>query len=574
MALVSTSTVSKEVPVSVCGRLCHMNKLDSLGSLQRELQQCLGIEQDFDVCDNNGRRICTDQQLEDAISGQRLPLQASLSDASVHLIENRREELAQMQWKVMRDKMQSFSLDVAQLTKQISDLQQQLEVQGKEHDRKLEALRGAIGNQLLEDRSNMEATVISLSERVQSFTTLVNGEQNKREHASKALENQLQDLRRVLDQERHERIQEAKLQDDTLKQCRVMCEAQKHALESTEQQRLSDLQSLKVELGRETRDWSNTASQKLDSFKASLEEVSTQLRLQSETSKQAMERSQEAYDFARKINDIEVKCQQLDVRLSQTSTKFSERQQSITERQDQVWELFEGVRADKQSLEVKSDGISQQVQDLSHSISKFEEGSAKLIAKEVQALRDELVASQNNLSADHTKQISDLESRCSERFERESRLRERMLFDKISNNDRNLSASPLSLAMEPTASPATPATPASPSPPQSVQSSPRGAMPAMPARCLVLPPSGTPSVPDVLPAVQTAPPVLWSSFGKLCRSPSTSHTSVTMAAPPVVISSPQGFPATVARSGQYPPLQAMPCPGSPRDVRTPVQYKC
>ena len=52
---------------------------------------------------------------------------------------------------------------------------------------------------------------------------------------------------------------------------------------------------------------------------------------------------------------------------------------------------------------------------------------------------------------------------------------------------------------------------------------------------------GSNSLPrDVLPAVQTAPPVLWSSFGKLCRSPSTSHTSVTMAAPPVVISSPQG----------------------------------
>lgn len=32
-------------------------------------------------------------------TGQQVPLQAGLSDASVHLIENRREELAQMQWK-------------------------------------------------------------------------------------------------------------------------------------------------------------------------------------------------------------------------------------------------------------------------------------------------------------------------------------------------------------------------------------------------------------------------------------------------------------------------------------------
>ena len=33
------------------------------------------------------------------IRGSLVPLQAGLSDASVHLIENRREELAQMQWK-------------------------------------------------------------------------------------------------------------------------------------------------------------------------------------------------------------------------------------------------------------------------------------------------------------------------------------------------------------------------------------------------------------------------------------------------------------------------------------------
>lgn len=113
-------------------------------------------------------------------TGQQVPLQAGLSDASVHLIENRREELAQMQWKapeleypcisesllrlwlrvwcvflilrsqwsqclfgsvwctlrqfqvlsrlicqVMRDKMQSFSTDLMQLTKQLAETHQQ-----------------------------------------------------------------------------------------------------------------------------------------------------------------------------------------------------------------------------------------------------------------------------------------------------------------------------------------------------------------------------------------------------------------------------------------------------------------
>ena len=58
---------------------------------------------------------------------------------------------------------------------------------------------------------------------------------------------------------------------------------------------------------------------------------------------QAMEKSEDAFQRAKKIADVEVLSQQVDVRLSQTSTNFSERLQRITERQEQIWELFEGV---------------------------------------------------------------------------------------------------------------------------------------------------------------------------------------------------------------------------------------
>lgn len=535
MTLVSASrSVTKDVPVTVCGRLCPVKNFDSVGSLQKELQSVLGVqEEDFDICDSSGQRICTDQQLESAISGQRLPLQAGLSDASVHLIENRREELAQMQWKVIRDKMQSYSADLLQLTRQMSDLQQQFEMQGKEHDSKLEVFRGDVNKQMAQGRSSLEATMVSLSERVQSFTNLVNGEKNKREHASKALENQLQELRKVLDQERHERLQEASRHVEMLKECKVKCEAQQRALEAAEQQRSADMQSLKVELARAARDWMHTASERLDAFSASLEDTRRELRGHGEMSKQALNRSQEAYDLARKIHDMEVKGHQLDVRLSQTAKNFSERQQSITERQEQIWELFEGVRADKQSLETKTEGLLQQVQDLRSLIAKSEQAGEKLVEKETSTLRDELASLLANVTADHNKQISDLDTRCSERFERESRLREKMHLDKTSHTaSTNEMESPASPRVEIA----------------KMQISPRGVT----VRRVLHTPNGSWSVPPGSPQVvrgrgQTVPP---------------------QNLPGAVLLGAPGSPQMMKASGLYGPLQSVLASGSPRDMRT------
>eukprot|EP00434_Breviolum_minutum_P020730 symbB.v1.2.018283.t1/scaffold1453.1/size117824/13 len=540
----AVSKVTKDVPVTVCGRLCPVKNFESVGNLQKELQSVLGVhEQDFELRDSTGKRICTDQQLEDAIAGQQVPLQAGLSDASVHLIENRREELAQMQWKVMRDKMQSFSTDLMQLTKQLAETHQQFEMKGSDQDAKLEALRAEISNQLLQDGSTLEATILSLSERVQSFTTMVQLEANKREHALQSLDNQLQDVRRVIDQERHERIQEANRHAEGLKECRKMCETQKRSLESSEHLRCSEMQSLKVEFSRGTRDWTQSATEKMDAFKQSLEETRAELRSQGDLSKDAMARSHEAFELAHKIHDIEVKGHQLDVRLSQAASNFSERQQSITERQEQIWELFEGVRADKRSIEIKTDGLSQQVQELKSSVAKTEEGVAKLVAKEAQALRDELVSLQTSLTAEQAKGLSNLETKCSERFERESRQREKLLVDKMSLS-ASTNESMASTKMDGKRSPVVPIY------------SPRGGTPGIPMKCVtVRTPNGSWSVP---PGSYPSHPLGAAGSPSIPGTVSSQHSP-----------SGTGSPQVLGGNGLYrPPQSVLLFTGSPRDTRS------
>ncbi|CAE7872525.1 unnamed protein product [Symbiodinium microadriaticum] len=198
MLRVPNSTKSG-VPISVCGRLCYVSNTTSLANVQSELQAFLGMhEQEFDLSDSAGKRLVTDQELQAAVQGSLVPLQAGLSDASVHLIENRREELAQMQWKVLRDKLQGCNSDVLALSTQVSELQQRIQLEAKEREKVVEALRADIGNQLNQDRAAVEANMHQLSEQIHSFSSLVNAEQNKREYAHKVFDNQVQEAARSL----------------------------------------------------------------------------------------------------------------------------------------------------------------------------------------------------------------------------------------------------------------------------------------------------------------------------------------------------------------------------------------
>jgi len=426
MLCASTLTKTSGVPISVCGRVCHIFEVESVANLQKELQNSVGMpEQDFDLTDTAGRRLVTDQQLQEAIQSMRVPLQANLSDASVHFIENRREELAQMQWKVLRDKLHGCGADVLALSNHVSELQQQHQVEAKEAEKKMEALRNDIGSQLNQDRITVEAGMHQFTEQLQSFTNLLKAEQNKREYTQRALENQIQDLRDALDREGAERSQELNRQSAMLREGSTSVDSLRHAFESWEQKHMLEFQALKADLAQTSRKITNSASEQLDVFRVSMEELSRKIKHnEGEMSRKMAELCTRSENMLAKLNETEAHGQELDMRLSQTNMNNSERLQRVTERQDQFLEAIETVQVEKQSLDMKLSTTTAEVKELEAMVIKLEEETRKFAEKESAIIREEIQSAQLKLSSQQTKRVAEIEAQWSERFERESGLRE------------------------------------------------------------------------------------------------------------------------------------------------------
>eukprot|EP00440_Ansanella_granifera_P030201 gb/GFBE01032812.1/.p1 GENE.gb/GFBE01032812.1/~~gb/GFBE01032812.1/.p1 ORF type:complete len:611 (+),score=99.75 gb/GFBE01032812.1/:1-1833(+) len=418
------SSFGDQLPIQVCGRTCHIDarSRNSLTDIQTALQQSLGMhEQDFDLTDSLGSRICTDLTLHDSISRGHIPLQATLSDASVHFIENRREELAQMQWKVVRDKIQGCSSDVLTMSRQIAEMRQQMDVQRRQSETAMEVLRGELVKATEQEHTLTQASLQQVSERIHSAISLVNGEQNKREFSYQSLERQIQDLRRTLDIERAARLQENDNHLHLLKDGKVALEAQKQIMESVEKQHAFDIHELKSEISSASRSFSAMVSEQMHTFRASTEEVALKMQSQdSEVSRQLVEMQNNVAELSKTVHNIDVRCDSLDMRLSQVVSNQTERFQKHFERQEQVTEALDNVRLEKHRLEVSLQTNMKRMKELETSLAKSEDEARKLVEREGTAVRTELERAQRQLASHQDKQIAELEMKVTERLENDS----------------------------------------------------------------------------------------------------------------------------------------------------------
>eukprot|EP00931_Biecheleriopsis_adriatica_P029352 TRINITY_DN17439_c0_g1_i3.p1 TRINITY_DN17439_c0_g1~~TRINITY_DN17439_c0_g1_i3.p1 ORF type:complete len:202 (+),score=49.12 TRINITY_DN17439_c0_g1_i3:48-653(+) len=142
----------KKVHVKACGRTFALDvrSTSSLLDVQAEVQRTLQMEgQDFQFFDGMGKPLSTDRSLREAIDSGSTPLSASLSDASIHYIENRREELAQMQWKLVREKMHGCMAEVKQGSRQLEEFQSRMQADTAETKQAMELLKEEVTNQTL-----------------------------------------------------------------------------------------------------------------------------------------------------------------------------------------------------------------------------------------------------------------------------------------------------------------------------------------------------------------------------------------------------------------------------------------
>lgn len=134
------------VPVKVCGQELEASWTlsegpPSLEALSKLVEQGIGIQQDWiQLYDRNGNKLLTNEEVSRAITDGLTPIYGAISDHSVHNFEQRENEFAHMQWKVMRDQFAVLSLQVAHTQQQLKNLQEDIPAKDAEQVRRIDLL--------------------------------------------------------------------------------------------------------------------------------------------------------------------------------------------------------------------------------------------------------------------------------------------------------------------------------------------------------------------------------------------------------------------------------------------------
>eukprot|EP00441_Pelagodinium_beii_P035620 CAMPEP_0197641906 /NCGR_PEP_ID=MMETSP1338-20131121/15717_1 /TAXON_ID=43686 ORGANISM="Pelagodinium beii, Strain RCC1491" /NCGR_SAMPLE_ID=MMETSP1338 /ASSEMBLY_ACC=CAM_ASM_000754 /LENGTH=554 /DNA_ID=CAMNT_0043214951 /DNA_START=165 /DNA_END=1829 /DNA_ORIENTATION=+ len=406
-------------------------------TLQNALRSALGMQdQVFDFADSYGSKINTDMGLRDAMEQGRLPVQANLSDESVHYIENRREELAQMQWKVVRDKMQGCEIHVHQLSQQIRDLKQQMEAQRKDHKDTVEVLREEMIKAMQQESMITQTSIAQISERTAGITHLINAEQNKREFAHQNLEHQLMDLRSGLDEERSARMTEMDGHLTFLKEGKIMMATQKQSMESFEKQHTADMQELQAEMAAQARNSQAVVKEQISAFRCSAEELALKMRQSvSQLNVRLSELAINVTKNSKEVAETNVRMDSLEPQISLTMSSQADLQQRINERQEQLLQSLEAMRIDKQSMERELESTGNNLKELEGAIARTHEDTTKMVNQEMETVRQEMKNTFRKVTTEMSQNTSSLELKIAQRLDKESTSREnhtKQLYEEIS----------------------------------------------------------------------------------------------------------------------------------------------
>eukprot|EP00933_Yihiella_yeosuensis_P000351 TRINITY_DN10052_c0_g3_i1.p1 TRINITY_DN10052_c0_g3~~TRINITY_DN10052_c0_g3_i1.p1 ORF type:complete len:685 (-),score=119.55 TRINITY_DN10052_c0_g3_i1:296-2350(-) len=408
-----------QLHVKVCGRTCSVDMAasHSLIDLQRAVQRALQMEgQDFQFCTCAGTPLATDLALREAVRAGLTPLMASLTDASIHYIENRREELAQMQWKLVREKMQGCQMEVGAVSRQYSDLQRQVVIQQNETQAYIDQTKDGFMRALEQDRHGHEASFRQANERITATAHLVNGEQNKRELVVQSLEKQIQEIRSLIDADRSNRKTEMETIMKLLKEADLTADAQRRAREALEQKQVRDVELLKDEMQASGQTFSELLQDQVDSFKRSVEDVNMKLQ-QADARNQVKFQGFEvdATNTGKRFMELESWAAKLEANAAQASNFISDRFEQMMEKVEITTQLAESVRVSQNQAQRSLGILTDRIKETESSMANLEERLHDAVAKESGALNEEMRRTKLLIKNDSMRQITEVEHRIVER---------------------------------------------------------------------------------------------------------------------------------------------------------------
>lgn len=393
--------------ITACGRTCSidMRYSRSIVELQGALQRTLQMEgQAFHILDMNGQLLSTDMQVHDAIVQGLTPLSATLPDKSLHHLENRREELAQMQWKLVRDQMTQSTNQMTQLARQLSDLQFNLQSHQRECECNFELLRGEMNKAIAMERVTTKAEIQPVQEAVNGAVLLINSERGKRELSVQGFEKHIHGLCDMLDNERASRRQEMSEHSVKVQEIKSALESERSARDVVEDM----VKDLKLKIMHLREECSNGLQESREQLRRVQADANTTIT-----------------DSMSRFSEIEDRCASIENNLNDSNMFNTESLDKLNERQERATQGVESLRMNTKLHEGSIANALERVKELEGYIRQYDMDVRDQFQREKTVRDDSIRRVQQTFNNDCKKQIGDMEKRLTVRLERESAEREK-----------------------------------------------------------------------------------------------------------------------------------------------------
>jgi len=448
---------SGQLLVSACGRTLSMDMqcARSVMELQNALQAQLQMEsQSFNFFDVNGNTLSTDSEIREAIGKGLVPICATLTDASIHFIENRREELAQMQWKLVRDQMTAAGGKLVAMQRQSAEVEAQLHQYRQESTSLIDRVHKEALRAVESERDVAHCELRQLSERVNAVAQLVQSERQKRDVALQGLEKQFTGLRDLLDKERDSRRQELIIHSSVVQELRQQLDAERSEREALKDKHVFDIhtvmekaEAFQTHFTSMIHDERSEATNRADSWQKSFQAQGRDFQ------RVRVDMENMAQDMKVRFLRVEERCTGLENRVAEITTRQAASVDRLVERHERVSQVVESLRLEEKQNKDQVQMALTRMKELQTSLEETEETAHKLVLQERQGRADQVRSAQLALITTHKKEISELEEKIADRLERESSERERhvqAIYEEVGRKSpipvmpmRSLSASPL-----------------------------------------------------------------------------------------------------------------------------------
>lgn len=388
VSLVKPYRPSTEVQVRAYGQLYSVDTCGnmSLDSMRASVQMQMGMkEQTILLHDSEGNMLNSDVQLQEACEQGRLPFQALLADTAINEMEMKRDEIAQMQWRMVREQFTSINKATNSMASQLTEVKSTVNQQKIELTFIEERLRNELRGILAKETADRHDDLQNTCNRIDELARAIHSESSTREVVAMQLQKQVESNKILLEgikQKQDFDINQFRMDLDNVK---LGLQSELKSSEQIMSNKINDLKILEAtceELGKlvrqETRDRQSLHQSILEKLAASSENLEIQLQ-NVQTAQQVFKN--DISERVRKLDEVNL---QFQTRIHEKWEKWDQETVDINKRCDTLKLDFENTKVQqKTNLEALNKAFDTiKIQNLTDRIKNCEEHFKTTMAQE------------------------------------------------------------------------------------------------------------------------------------------------------------------------------------------------